>query len=486
MRALLSLAAAVVLLPGVAVAQPAGAVDAVADTQAADVVAAPATPAAVRPGIGMNRWAEDWSVLADPALRTEPLDSLKYIPLSTTDPKSYLSFGATLRERWELNAAPGFGVGGTVANRQDSYLLQRAQVHADLHLDEHWRAFIQLEDDRAFAKRVITAVDENKVDLRLAFAEYTGTLGPAVVKVRVGRQDFQFDLQRFISSRDGPNVRQSFDAVWADWELAPWRVLGFVSRPVQYDSQAAFDDRDNRHFRFSLLRVERQLFDKGGVSAYFAEFDRDGARFLDATGDERRHVVDARVAGQASSFDWDAEAMGQWGSVGASRVRAWAVGSRGGYTLASLPWTPRLGLQLDVASGDTRPGDGTVGTFNPLFPNGYYFTLAGFTGYANLVHVKPSLTVSPLPGLKVAVAAGLQWRLTTADAIYTQPTVPVAGTAGHGGGWSGVYAQVRADYAFNANLAGAIEAVRYQVGSAIRQAGGHDASYLGTELKLSW
>jgi len=30
-----------------------------------------------RPTIGMNRWQEDWSVLADPSLRTEPFDHLK-------------------------------------------------------------------------------------------------------------------------------------------------------------------------------------------------------------------------------------------------------------------------------------------------------------------------------------------------------------------------------------------------------------------------
>jgi hypothetical protein len=42
-----------------------------------------------RPKIGLNRWQEDWSVLADPALRTEPLDDLKYIPLSSGDPNSY-------------------------------------------------------------------------------------------------------------------------------------------------------------------------------------------------------------------------------------------------------------------------------------------------------------------------------------------------------------------------------------------------------------
>ena len=59
-----------------------------------------------RPAIKLHRWQEDWSVLADPRLRTGLLDWLKNIPLSSTDPKSYLSFGQTVRERFEFNNAP--------------------------------------------------------------------------------------------------------------------------------------------------------------------------------------------------------------------------------------------------------------------------------------------------------------------------------------------------------------------------------------------
>ncbi|MFN5572433.1 MAG: alginate export family protein, partial [Bradyrhizobium sp.] len=161
------------------------------------------------------------------------------------------------------------------------------------------------------------------------------------------------------------------------------------------------------------------------------------------------------------------------------------AGARAGYTFADVAWQPRIGLQVDGASGDRHPGDGRIETFNPLFPNGYYFTLAGFTGYTNLVHVKPSLTVKPMADLSVMAAMGLQWRATTADAIYVQPNVAVAGTAGQGSPWSGVYAQLRADYRFNANLTGAFEAVHYQIGDTLRRAGGHDSDYIGIELKYA-
>lgn len=441
-----------------------------------------ADDAAKRPDIKTNRWQEDWSALADPALRTEWYDPIKYIPILPGDRHSYVSFGMTLRERFESLNSQAFGVGGT---KPDNYLIQRLQFHADFHLDEHWQLFLQVEDDRAFGKNVITPVDQDPLDMRLGFLAYVNATQAGTFKARVGRQDFDFDLQRFVSSRDGPNVRQSFDAVWGDWESGPWRFIGFLSQPVQYDLAHPFDDTSNSHFRFHTLRVERQVLGTNELSAYYSFYQKDNVRYLDASGDEKRNVFDARFAGNLNHVDWDLEAMGQTGVIGGKEIRAWAVGARSGYTFAQFAWQPRIGLQMDAASGDRRPGDNVLGTFNPLFPNGYYFSLAGFTGYVNLYHVKPSLTVKPVTNLSIMGAIAFQWRETTADAIYTQPNIPVAGTAGKGSAWTGAYAQVRMDYRFNRNLTGALEAVHYKIGDTIRQAGGHDSDYLGLELKYS-
>ena len=439
--------------------------------------------APTRPTPMMNRWQEDWSVLADPALRTQPLDQLKYMPLSEDSPDRYLSLGLTLRERFESNDAPGFGVGGVAG---DSYVLQRLQLHADLHFVENWRLFVQLEDVRAFDKTTLTPVDANKADLRLAFIETVDRFAGGTLKARVGRQDFAFDLQRFVSSRDGPNVRQSFDAVWADWETDNWRFIGFLSRPVQYEDVHSFDDRSNNDFRFHTLRVERHVLGTNELSAYWSLYERSNAHYIDGSGKERRQILDARFAGSLDALDWDVESMLQGGTVGSKRIRAGAFGPRVGYNFRDSPWRPCIGLQLDAASGDTRPGDSTVGTFNPLFPNGYYFSLAGYTGYTNLVQLKPSLTVHPDARLALLAGLGLQWRATEADAVYIQPNVPVAGTAGRPGKWTGAYGQLRADYKVNRNLTTAIEAVHYQVGDVIRRAGGHDGNYISVEAKFMW
>ncbi|MBN6150530.1 alginate export family protein [Xanthomonas sp. AmX2] len=440
-----------------------------------------ASPA--RPALGTNRWQEDWSALADPALRSQALDRLKYLSLPDGAAQRYASFGLNLRERFESNDAPGLGAGGSGA---DAYLLQRLQLHADLRLAAHWQAFAQLEDVRAYAKRARSGADQNRLDLRLAFVAYSRRFDAGTFKARVGRQDFAFDLQRFVSSRDGPNVRQSFDAVWADWETGTWRFIGFVSQPVQYADGETFDDASSGRVRFGTLRAERHVLGDNELSGYYARYERDQARYADGSGRERRHVFDLRFAGQAGAWDWDLETMAQRGSVGAQQIRAWALGARGGHAWTAAPWQPRLGLQLDAASGDARAGDRTLGTFNPLFPNGYYFSLAGYTGYSNLIHVKPSLRVAWDDSTEVTLALGLLWRQTTADAVYAQPNVAIAGTAGQGGRRSGRYAQLRVDKAFSPQLDGALEAVRYQVGDALRTAGAHDSDYLGIEMKYGW
>jgi hypothetical protein len=167
-----------------------------------------------RPSIMFNRWQEDWSVLADPAVPREPFDDLKYIPLSNADPKTYLSFGADLRERFEANDAVNFGVGGTKAQE---YVISRMEADADLRIHDEVQAFVQLQSDFAPGKTIITPVDRNRLDLEQAFVAVTEKLGPGTFKFRVGRQQIGFDLQRFISVRDGPNIRQSYDALWADY-----------------------------------------------------------------------------------------------------------------------------------------------------------------------------------------------------------------------------------------------------------------------------
>jgi len=78
---------------------------------------------------------------------------LKYIPLPFDDPKSYYRLGLTVRERFELNDAPLFGI---ASNKATVYLLDRLQWHVDVRRMRTGRFFVGVRGRRAQAKDVLT------------------------------------------------------------------------------------------------------------------------------------------------------------------------------------------------------------------------------------------------------------------------------------------------------------------------------------------
>lgn len=105
-----------------------------------DGTAAPAQTSASRPSYESHRFNEDWSPLRDPALRTDPFDPLKWVPLNG-DGSWYLTLGGELRARYESSRDPIFGLGSP---RRNDYTLLRSFLFADLHLGPHLRGFVEL------------------------------------------------------------------------------------------------------------------------------------------------------------------------------------------------------------------------------------------------------------------------------------------------------------------------------------------------------
>lgn len=446
-----------------------------AETNVQDQTACPQ-----RPSILTNRWQENWDVLKNSCVVKKTGDQFKYIPFKEN---SYISLGANIRERFELNNSAKFG---TAKNSNDQYLIQRLQMHVDARLAEQWQIFAQFIDARAYDKNTVGSTDQNRFDLEQAFIAWQHSLNNGTFKFRVGRQEMAFDLQRFISNREGPNVRQAFDGVWADYEYQDWRFLGYMTRPVQIDMAGTLNDFSDHDLRFSGFRIDKQNVLGGELSGYYSRYVRNHATFPSVSGNEVRDLYDLRHMGSKNNLDWDVEAMLQYGDIADQSIQAWALSAITAYHLKDQPYSPKLAVQIDAASGDKNPHDGKLNTFNQLFANGSYFTLAGYSGYSNLIHIKPSITIQPNDQLTLMAALGLQWRQTTQDAIYFQGNSSMPNTAGQGSKWTGKYLQLRADQKVNSNLSMAVEAVHYDVGKTILNAGGKDANYLGVEMKYGW
>jgi hypothetical protein len=177
-------------------------------------------------------------------------------------------------------------------------------------------------------------------------------------------------------------------------------------------------------------------------------------------------------------FDWDLEAAVQFGRIGDQDIRAWTAATDVGYTFGALPLQPRVGLKADIASGDRRASDGRLNTFNALYPKLPYFSEANLVAPANLIDLQPSLTLAVAPTVELRLAWNGIWRHRTGDAVYGTPLAPIRGTAGQPGRFTGHQVIIGLGWQATPSLTLSAEYVHFEVGGALRRAGGEDVDFL--------
>jgi hypothetical protein len=162
-----------------------------------------------------------------------------------------------------------------------------------------------------------------------------------VLTIRVGRQEMTYGSSRLVSVREGPNVRQSFDAVKAFYQTPRGQVDAFVSRPVQTD-RGVFDDAGDRNRRLWGLYAVRELpgFLDSHLDLYYLGFTEKSAAFESGTADERRHSLGLRWWSQAGRLRYNLEAVYQSGSFGSQAIRAYTLSGEFTYTLHRAGWKP--------------------------------------------------------------------------------------------------------------------------------------------------
>ena len=373
----------------------------------------------MRPVYELLRDEEDWSFLADRSRSADAWDPVKFVPFQWIR-GSYMSLGGEMRQQYERFANEEWG---SEPPDRSGHLLQRYMFHADVRLGPRVRLFGQLksgiETGRAGGPR---RADEDRLDIHQGYAEVNvgSTSKVRSVSFRVGRQEFNFGSSRLVSVREGPNVRQSFDAVRSIVHYDAWRFDAFVSRPV-VTTPAAFDDgRDEGRALWGLYAVQRSASRNAGLDMYYLGHERNVGRFDQGSARERRHSVGTRIWGRINATDYNAEVIAQWGTFGTSVIRAWTVASDTGYHIR-LRGNPRIGMHADITSGDRDRNDEVLGTFHPLFPRGAYFGLIAPTGPLNHIDLHPSISFAPHRDVVVSATWLFFWRTQRDDGLYGVP-----------------------------------------------------------------
>lgn len=133
-------------------------------------------------------------------------------------------------------------------------------------------------------------------------------------------------------------MRRSFDGGRAMLTGDGYRVDVLAVRPIELREDVFDDKTDDTMGLWGVYGTITGGLPKGqSLDLYYLGYEHDDAEFAAGISDERRQSLGLRYAGKRAAFDWDIEALYQWGAFGSGDISAWTVASDFGYTLSVLP-----------------------------------------------------------------------------------------------------------------------------------------------------
>jgi hypothetical protein len=356
---------------------------------------------------------------------------------------------------------------------------QQIPLQADLWLEahsEHWRLGGEFLDARQFGSDEDSGINNTHVDEAdfiqgyLAWADQNVLHSGLGVEAIAGRQTLNFGSRRLIARNAMRNTINTFDGFRLRvLDYNHWQLNAFVTKPVgRYpnDSEQLLD-----HFH-SFDEPEAQIWFSGGflevydlpgkvnAELYLYHLD-EGDRKRNPTNNRRYFTPGMRfyIKPAKGKFDFQSETIGQWGTVRSSKSSnkdldhsAWYQHLDIGYTF-EIPWSLRLAVEYDYASGDHDPNDDKDQRFDTLFgarrfefgPTGIY----GAFARSNINTPGVQLGFSPRPDVQAFIAHRLYWLAEDKDAWTT---AGLRDRTGNTGSFIGQQVELSARYDFNSSL----------------------------------
>ena len=415
------------------------------------------------------RQNEDWFGLAehDPTQSGDLFDPIKYVSLSD-DGSIWASFGGQARMRFESWNNFGF-----VSANDDNFLLTRLRLHADLHVGDQVRVFLEgksaLGTDRDLPGGN-RGLDRDELDLQQAFVDLVFPLADQKsLTVRGGRQMLSFGKQRLVSPLDWSNTMRAWDGVSAVIKCPQWTVTGFWTHFVPV-MKYEFNDPDAQEQFYGIYATGHVPTTPIGLDIYWLMRERDVLH-------EDRYTFGGRLFGKIgeSNFDYDVEGAYQGGERGGLGISAFMVATQLGLTFADCPAKPRVWVGFDYASGDGSPTDGDLETFDQTYPLGHaYLGYIDVVGRQNVSAFSTGLSAEPIGKLKVNLAGHVFWRADDDDALFNAGGAVVRPGAASSANHIGSEIDLTLAYPFNRHLVGLFGYSHFFAGDFVDETGSSD------------
>jgi len=426
-------------------------------------------------GYNIERWDEDWSWLKDhwdefgtwqKDPRSDYFDPLKYI-LFSESLDSYISIGGQARYRYDLFNNSNFGAG---PEDNDGFHLTRLLLHADIHLNENFRAFVQINsgmvDNRVGGPR---PGDADEIDFQQAFLDATAPIGDGQsVLFRFGRQELIYGAQRLISPNDWGNVRRTFEGAKAEWVSHNNTLDVFWVRPVLINNVRLNNGDNSQSFEGVYNVTALPDLIRGADSRlelYFLGLNKT------RPDDSDTYTLGTRFKTTPGNWDFDFQPDYQFGKTGANSISAWAVATEACYTCNYSTFTPRASVGLDIASGSPNPGH----RFNQLFPPLYlYLGHMYVLGRQNVIDLHQGLDFHLTRDVTLSLAEHIFWRQNTSDAAYSLTGSVVRAAGASRAAYTGNEFDIVTNWQINKHISTYVGYAHFFAGDFIQETGKHD------------
>ncbi|MBU2571381.1 MAG: alginate export family protein [Gammaproteobacteria bacterium] len=287
----------------------------------------------------------------------------------------------------------------------------------------------------------------------LAFAQRNFLDSGIGTEVILGRQTFNFGSRRLVARNVFRNTINAFTGARLRFQdNGKWQFNGFVTIPVgRYpnDRQELLDGNhewDKELYKTWFSGGILEIYDIGwktNVELYLYHLS-EGDQNDHATRNRRLFTPGMRWYRKAArgEFDFQLETAGQFGTVRATNESgdgrdldhtAWFQHVSVGYTV-DMPWSPRLALHYDYASGDSDPNDDKSERFDTLFgarrfeysPTGIY----GVVARGNLNSPGYRLNISPRDDLQAFFSHRFFWLAESRDSWTAAGLRDASGASG--------------------------------------------------------
>lgn len=363
------------------------------------------------------------------------------------------------------------------------FVLQWARISLDADISKNVRAFIELQDVRTFGEEGSTVGNLSRTDVQEGYIELRN-LGDVSgilenIELRVGRWRAEYGDHRLIGSLPWANQTRAYDGGRLRWDdkkgnwvdLFAWQIDEKESGAANGGFLGVSDNEDDReeifygaygHFKvydgivfepYGLVRSRTSEDHQPADTTLEVNVQGNRVRTpIDVSTGEVRYTGGFRLDGRKipglGGTDFTIEPAWQFGHTEGIRtfdvgnvargyntnvnndIQAFAIYAGVGYTFENCPWQPRIGYAYSFASGDKRPGEGAVKTFDHLYPTGHAHNgYMDMVGWQNLRDHQVHLSAKPTKKLVLDAKLHLMSLDEQADNMYG-----VAGGTGYGGG----------------------------------------------------